>query len=158
MLDITDDITGRYNLEFGKEKTKVMKIGGKTKPEFKLRAIDREYCSNYKYLGYTMNDRHSMSNHTQALKGKVEAAHQAILAMSGNMNFKNIEIITIWELIKTSMVAITTYGCEIWNPNKGEIKEINRMMDNILKRVLMIPQSTPREALYIETGCWIQKP
>ena len=25
-------------------------------------------------------------------------------------------------------------------------------MDNILKRILMVPQSTPREALYIETG------
>ena len=25
-------------------------------------------------------------------------------------------------------------------------------MDNILKRILMVPTSTPREALYIETG------
>ena len=28
MLDITDDIAGRYHIEFGKEKSKVMKIGG----------------------------------------------------------------------------------------------------------------------------------
>ena len=26
MLDITDDIAGRYHIEFGKEKSKVMKV------------------------------------------------------------------------------------------------------------------------------------
>ena len=32
------------------------------------------------------------------------------------------------------------------------MKEINRILDAILKRILMVPTSTPREALYIETG------
>ena len=76
MLDITDDIAGRYHIEFGKEKSEVMKIGGgKTKPEFKLGAMNLEYCSNYKYLGYTLNDKNNMSDHIQALKGKVEASY-----------------------------------------------------------------------------------
>ena len=35
---------------------------------------------------------------------------------------------------------------------KTDNEKINRIMDNILKRILMVPQSTPREALYIETG------
>ena len=35
---------------------------------------------------------------------------------------------------------------------KTEWKEINRIIEAILKRVLMIPISTPREVLYIETG------
>ena len=39
-----------------------------------------------------------------------------------------------------------------WSPGKTENENINRIMDNILKRILMVPQSTPREALYIETG------
>ena len=120
--------------------------------------MNLEYCSNYKYLGYTPNDKNNMSDLIQALKGKVEAAYQAILAISGNRNFKNIQMRTLRELIETSIVAINTYGCEIWNLHKGEIKEINWIMDNILKSVLMTPQSTPREALYIETGFyWIQK-
>ena len=153
MLDITDAIAGRYHIEFGKEKNKVMKIGGgKTKPEFKRGAMNLEYRSNYKYQGYTLNDKNNMSYQTKGLKGKVEAAYQAILAISGNRNFKNNEMRTIWELIETSIVAFTTYGCEIWNPNIGEIKEITRIINNILKRVLMTPQSTPRKALYIETG------
>ena len=39
-----------------------------------------------------------------------------------------------------------------WDPNKEEKGTINRILDNIIKRVLMVPTSTPRENLYIETG------
>ena len=33
-----------------------------------------------------------------------------------------------------------------------EKKKLNQMLDNIIKRILKTPTSTPREALYIETG------
>ena len=36
--------------------------------------------------------------------------------------------------------------------NKKEREEINRIFDNILKRILKTPQSTHRECLYIKTG------
>ena len=35
---------------------------------------------------------------------------------------------------------------------KKENKATNQILDNILKRNLKVPNSTPREALYIETG------
>ena len=40
----------------------------------------------------------------------------------------------------------------MWNPTKSETKEINRILEAIIKRVLMVPISTSREVLYIETG------
>ena len=55
-------------------------------------------------------------------------------------------------MIEYSIIPIITYGCESWNPNKTETKSVNSLLDNIIKRILMTPQSTPREALYIETG------
>ena len=33
--------------------------------------------------------------------------------------------------------------------NKSEMKALNQILDKILKRVLMTPEATPREALYI---------
>jgi hypothetical protein len=39
-----------------------------------------------------------------------------------------------------------------WNPSKKEMAELNKIMDQIIKRVLITPPTTPREALYIETG------
>ena len=35
---------------------------------------------------------------------------------------------------------------------KGEMKKLNKILDKIIKRILMTPEATPREALYIETG------
>ena len=59
---------------------------------------------------------------------------------------------TIWQLIETCIIPIITYACELWDPNKEEKGTINRILDNIIKRVFMVPTSTPRENLYIETG------
>ena len=38
------------------------------------------------------------------------------------------------------------------NQTKKEMKKLNQVLDKIIRRVLMTPDSTPREALYIETG------
>ena len=59
---------------------------------------------------------------------------------------------TIWKLIDTCIIPIITYGSELWNPKKKETKQIDQVLDNIIKRILMVPTSTPREATYIETG------
>ena len=49
-------------------------------------------------------------------------------------------------------MSVINYSSEVWSPTKTENEKINKIMDNILKRILMVPQSTPREVLYIETG------
>ena len=44
------------------------------------------------------------------------------------------------------------YILEALSPSKTEILELNRILTNIIKRILMIPQSTPNEVLYMEAG------
>ena len=153
MLDITAQTAGKYHIEFGEEKSKGMKIGKlKNKPEFKLGSMTLKYCTKYKYLGFNQNESNNMKDHISMLKGKVESAYQTILAITGNRDMASIEMEAIWELLECTIIPIITYACETWNPNKTEIKKLNSLLDNILKRILMTPQSTPREALYIETG------
>ena len=153
MLNITENLAGRYHIEFGEPKSKAMKIGGgKNKPEFNLGAMKLEYCAAYKYLGLLQNEKNNMKDHIQALKGKVEAAYQTIIAITGNRTISGIEMKAMWELLECTIIPIITYGCEVWNLNKSETKSINNLLDNIIRRVLMTPQTTPREALYIETG------
>ena len=36
-----------------------------------------------------------------------------------------------------------------WKPKQ---RTTMKLMDNIIKRILKVPKSTPRQALYIETG------
>ena len=58
----------------------------------------------------------------------------------------------VWKLVQTCVVPIITYASETWHLLKNETKRLNQALDKILRRILMTPDSTPREALYIETG------
>ena len=153
MLNIVDDIAKRYHIEFGKDKSKALKIGGKPENStFKLGDMEIEYTNKYKYLGCIQNDKNNMKDHIAEVKGKAEAAYQTVMTVAGDMAFRNMEMETIWETVESCIVSVITYGIEALQPNKGETKELNRILDNILKRILMVPTTTPREALYIETG------
>ena len=44
------------------------------------------------------------------------------------------------------------YASETWNNNKEQTNAFNRILDNIIKRTLKTPFSTPREPPYMETG------
>ena len=99
-----------------------------------------------------MNYKGNLDNHIKSVEGKTEAAYQTIIFLANDRNFKGIEMDTIWRLIETCIIPITTYGAETWDPNKEQMKKINKILDSIIKRILMTPTGTPRENLYIETG------
>ena len=109
MLNITNNVAGRYHVEFGEEKSNVMKIGRhKKEPNFMLGNMKLGYTDKYKYLGYIQNKQNNLETHISALKGKIENTYQTILAIAGNKNFNNIEMQTIWELTQcciTSTIA-----------------------------------------------------
>lgn len=113
MLDITNQIAGKYHIEFGEAKSNVMKIGGnKDKPEFKLGEMKLKYCDKYKYLGIIFNNKETLKDHIPHLKGKTEAAYQTILTIAGNRYFNQLEMSTIWTLFESIITAIITYGSD----------------------------------------------
>ena len=155
ILDITEDIAIRYHIQFGKEKSQVLTIGPKSNnQEFKLGDITLGNTDTYKYLGTVINNKGSLEDHIKSTKGKVEAAYQMIMTLSTNAEFLKIEMDTIWKLIETCIIPIITYGAESWTPSKAEQQKLQRILDNILKRTLKVPNSTPSETLLIETGIW----
>ena len=153
MLDITDEIAKKYRIKFGKEKSKVMKIGKKlVDHKFYLGDMELEYCEKYKYLGVTLSKDNKQMHYIMETKRKAEAAFNTILAITGNVDFKHIELKAIWKFVETCIIPIITYGGEGRTPNKKEAMERRKILDNIIKRILMVPISTPREPLYHETG------
>ena len=151
MLDITHKIAKRYHIEFGKEKSKAMQIGkGTTEMELTLGNMKIEYTKSYKYLGETINNKLNMENQIQEITRKAEAAYQTILTIAGDKDLKKIKMETIWKLLETCIKPIITYGAETWDTTKKEMESINRIYDKILKRILKLPTSTPREVLYLE--------
>ena len=93
----------------------------------------------------------NMTNQITAIGGKVEAAYQTLITVAEDREFKNIKMQAIWTLVQTCIIPIITYASETWHLNKQEGKKLNQILDKILKRILMTPGATPREALYIET-------
>ena len=140
LLNITVNTASKYHIVFGEEKSKIMIM--ELKKETKKYNETRKTTENYKYLGEIINHKKSMKNQISESKRKAEGALQTILTIAGDPTLKCIQMETI----------LITYACELWNPNKEEKGTINRILDNIIKRVLMVPTSTPRENLYIETG------
>ena len=98
------------------------------------------------------NHKGNSEEHIIQQKKKTEAAYQTILTIMGNQHFNNIELETAWKLLETCIQPIITYGGETWEMTKQEKKRINQIQENIIRRILMLPQSTPTESLYIETG------
>ena len=153
MLDITNEMANRYHIEFGEPKSKILKIGkSKENPEFTLGDMIMAYAEIYKYLGEILISKGNLSDHITAIKGKTEAAYQTLLQIAGDKHFHNIEMRLIWEMVETCIIPVLTYAGETRTPSKKENKDINNILDNILKRILMVPRTTPREVLYIETG------
>ena len=124
----------------------------KERPQFTLGQMTLDLTTTYKYLGEMINDKTNLKDQMKKLERKLEAAFQPILAIAGDRHFRNTQIETIWKLITTCLIPIITYRGETRKPTKTEQKKLNQMLDSTIKRILMVPTSTPRKALYIETG------
>ena len=153
MLDLTDEAAKRYRIEFGKEKSKVLKIGGRKQQneptKFHLGSMELDYTETYTYLGETVNEKGNLEHHIKAIKRKVEAAYQTIRIIAGNKDMYIIDMETTWKLIEACVLPIILYASEIWNNNKEITEAVNRILYNIIKRTIQTPTSTPREAIYM---------
>ena len=58
---------------------------------------------------------------------------------------------TIWKLVSASIIPIITYGGETRKPIK-EKKKNSQLLDSIIRRMLVVQEYPPGEALYIESG------
>ena len=75
-----------------------------------------------------------------------------MLEITGSTDLKGVEMETIWQMLETCIIPIITYAGEAVETNKKEMKKWNQILDDILKRILILPVTTPREILYLETG------
>ena len=110
--------------------------------------------SQHLCLGETLNTHtKNINDHIKEIERKTEAALQSALYIAGDDNYQGIEMETIWTLIESCIIPIITYGSETWDIKPKPNQETQPYpIDNIIKRILNLPQSTPRECLYYELG------
>ena len=156
-LDITNETSNKYHIEYGEPKSNHLPIKTSKKKlkdnTYKLGDMKLKTTDKYKYLGYIQNTKNNNEDHMKAVKGRTEAAYQQMMALAGNSSFENIEMEAIWTVLKACIMPTITYSGEAWEPSKKNYQNANKLMDNVLKRIIKTPiKGTPREALYIETG------
>ena len=152
MLNITEEISKRYHLKFDKSQT--ITIGKQPDTPFKLGQINLDNTTTYKYLGTTINNKGTMDDHIKKKKGKTEAALQTIFNIAGNKDFNQLEMKTIWKLVETCIIPTILYAAETWTITKKETEQLQKILDNVVRRILLTPPTTPREILQLETGIW----
>ena len=118
----------------------------------KLGNTTLEETDNYKYLGEILNKKASTKDHITAMKGKVNGAYNNITFWTSNKEFKSIRMYAIWKLMEMCIIPIMTYRAEATNHTKKEEEQIQQIFNNLLKRILDLPQSALNLALLIETG------
>ena len=152
LLSITNNTANKYRIQFGQEKSKLLIIGkDNINPTIKLGDMTINPSKTYKYLGETLNTK-NINDHIKEIERKTEAALQSALYIAGDDNYQGIEMETIWILIESCIIPIITYGSETWDINQNQTKRLNCILDNIIKRILNLPQSMARECLYYELG------
>ena len=158
MLDITYKVASRYRIKFGSQKSKVLTIG---KPDnhktLTIGNTELEETETYKYLGMTLNNKGTLQNHIEDIKGKVHIATQTILNVAAYQDYRIIEMETIWKLYKTCIVPIITYSAEAWNPTAEEYRQLEDIQNTALRNILDTNNKTPIAALQIQSGLPIIK-
>ena len=153
LLDITEDTSLKYHIQYGQEKSQALAVGKSKSPlKLKMGPMELKETDKYKYLGEMNNRKMNLEDQINNIEGKVEAAYQTMLTIAEDREFKNVKMEAIWTLLTTCIIPVITYGSETWETTAKETKKLNQILDSIIRRILMTPTSTPREALYIETG------
>ena len=149
LLDITEKVAEKYHIKFGKDKSQSLTIGKTSEQlKFTLGQMHVEPTEKYKYLGEMVNEKLNLKDQLKQREGNVEAAYQAVLVIAGDRHFKNIHMETFWKLVSACIIPIITYAGETRKPTTDENKKLNQLLDRIIRRILLVPESTPREALH----------
>ena len=156
VLEITEKTSSKYHIEYGEPKSNYLPIRNNKKKrkqrEYNLGDMPLKETDKYKYLGYKQNSKNNNDDHFKMVKGSAEAAFQHMMSLTGDSNFSQIEMITIWEIMDTCILPIITYSGEAWEASNKNYKEANQIYEALIRRILRTPPGTPREALYWETG------
>ena len=153
LLNVTNDTSQRYHVEFGMPKTKYLRaVKAQGTIELKLGERIIEETDKYTYLGEVNNKKMNLQEQIKNIEIKIELAYQTLITIAEDREFKKIRMEAIWKLVNTCIIPIITYASETWDPTKQELKNLNQALDKIIRRILMTPEATPRQALYIETG------
>jgi hypothetical protein len=92
-------------------------------------------CSTFKYLGATICSDNSLDKEIAVRIGKATGAFNRINNIWTN---KSISIPVKMRIYKSAVITVLTYGCEVWNTTKVQMKRLESFHYRGLRRILKI--------------------
>jgi len=170
-LDLLKEYCDEWGLTVNVQKTKILIFHHEHKAilsniRFVYGEKPVEVVKTFTYLGVTFCTCGKFHEHVKAVKAKCAAATKTIISIIAKSRT------TCWQSmmrLKDSMLlSITLYASEIWGLN--EAKEVDKIQNTFIRRLLHLPANSPGYLLRMETGilpvtyhilrrslCWLNK-
>jgi exonuclease III len=156
MLSVTSSFANEWHLTFSKDKSKVMIVNERRfGPHWwKLGHMSLEQTDTYTYLGEKLSQTLALTPHLKLLEQKMYTHTNRILATASSEVLSRIKMRTLLQLHDKCLIPALLYNCETWILGKNEQKKIDTLQFKALRSHLKTPKSTPKMALYAETGIY----
>ena len=153
-LKVVNEFSIKHQLEWGESKCKVMEIGNhrELKTSWNLGEKIIENCSTYKYLGEVISRN---GKNTENLKERIRKFKGTVIenmTCARNDVMKRIQSSVMLKFHEAVALPTLLYGCETWNLNVSEMKQLERVELWALKKVFGLPPTTPNGAVRYSTG------
>ena len=154
-MRIPGSYSDNFEMEINPKKTKVMIFNDKSKmPENTVFGLignhEIKTTNHYKYLGVTINNKGSFTEHVSNIVDKARKCLYALLAK--NRKWKGFKPKLLLYRFDHTILPILSYGYEIWGNQDWDI--IEKLHLSICKFSLGVKASTPADAVYAELGCY----
>ena len=107
----------------------------------------------YKYLGVWINSSGSYKTNIMKKKEKVSFMITTIKMVANDKNMGKMATRARIKMMESVIMPSILYGSEAYAQiTKEEMKELEKIQGEILRRILEVPKTTPYEALLMETG------
>ena len=154
MLKRVDEFARKNKVRWGREKCKVMQVGVKrdVREEWKFGELTIGNCEEYKYLGDIITSDGKNRKNIEARKLKLQSSTVQITAIGSNEVLRGVQASTIIMLHETMNLPKLLINAETWVLSKGDLKELNKIGVQCLKRLFSLPSTTPTAAVIYSFG------
>ena len=116
--------------------------------EGKIQEVDM-----YIYLGIMLNKEGNLKEHIKETKNKASRIIREINGISSKHNVRQEEIRVKIKLFETCLIPAILYGFEEWGKiSKKEMQATEKIQNQLFKKILQLPVTTPSTGLLMETG------
>ena len=152
ILDCIDTWCTKWGLTINPQKTKAMHFRNVRKPQsnvtLHIGSKPLEYCHQYKYLGFWINEHLNMHESLQKVFDKANKALGIIIAKSKALGGFPFSVFT--KLFNVSVVSIFSYIAHIWAFSSSPL--CSKIENSALRFFFGLGRNTPMAALIGDSG------